>query len=157
MHCAYLIRSQELVELLLERKCRGSFIVAEDTEFVTHAAPGELFFRDFVIAAAGDDVVEDLEEVEIDGADFGVGVEVGATGDVVVLDALDKGVVFFGVVDLVSGDLINGGHDGGSRGYGGLRPFAMVCDGVVEGRDAPRLLGRLGAEISHPQRVDGGR
>lgn len=99
MHGANLICGEVLVELLLEGEGRGRLVVGVDAQLSRHPTPGELLLRDLVVAAAGDNVIEDFEEVDVRCADFRFRIEGCATFGVVVAQPGHELFILGGAVD----------------------------------------------------------
>ena len=133
-----LVCGEVLVVNDLQAISRRCFVVREQAEGVDHVAPGQLLVADFVVAAMAVDQPVQLEEINVDLTDFGLGVEVGAPLLVVRAKFGEEVDVLGGVLNEVGG---LGNHcDASSRDGGAmnaLRRDTLGANGrfAVDGAD----------------------
>lgn len=106
-----LVRSEVLVENLFESVGISGGIVTHQSQSLAHLPPHELLVRHLVVAAMGDNVLEELEQIYGDVAHFGLRVEVSSALLVEGAQFLDELLILGSAVDR----MLDGGF--GSRSH----------------------------------------
>lgn len=103
MDGADLVGGEVLVVGGLETECSGCLVGGADPKLCADPAPGQLLIGDPIIAAALDDVVEDLEKIELVRGYLGLRVEPGASLGVEISQLVDEVFVLGSAIDNVLG------------------------------------------------------